>query len=95
MIADQCFAFVNASSGRAVPKGLPARLATIDVGADRRQLIAGDNTAVISTECAVDKISVVINIVHRGKQHGINTGLLHVPSKKRQPPIHFLGAECR
>ena len=95
MIADQCFAFVNASSGRAVPKGLSARLPAINVGADRRQLIAGDNTSVISTECAVDKISVVINIVHRGKQHGINTGLLHVPSKKRQPPIHFCRAECR
>ena len=95
MIADQCFAFVNASSGRAVPKGLPTGLAAIDVGADRRQLIAGDNTAVISTECAVDKISVVINIVHRGKQHSVNTFFLHVQPQKRQPPIHFLGAGCR
>ena len=77
-----------------VAETLAPRLSVVDVGADCRVPLRGDDESVAATEGAVDEIREVVEVVDGSEEHRVDRLFRHVLPKLRDPRAHFLGREC-
>ena len=79
--------------GEVAPEGAPRRLAAVDPGRDRGRGVVGDEKAVAAAEGAVEEVGVVVDVVVRGEERGVDARPRHHPADRVEPALHLGGGE--
>ena len=81
--------------GEVAGEAAPPRPAVVEIGADDRVRVVGDDEPVVAAEAAVHVVREVVDVVDGGEQARVDRRLLHPPAESGQPPVHLLAREGR